>query len=48
MDTVFAVREATSKNLAKIIKLFGTEWATKMAIPRVLELKDNQNYFSCG
>ena len=44
MDTVFAVREATYKNLAKMVKLFGTEWVNKFALPRVLELKNNQNY----
>ena len=44
MDTVFAVREGAAKNLAKIVKIFGNEWANKNALQSVIKLKDNQNY----
>lgn len=42
-DVVFAVREAATKNLCKLVKVFGAEWATKMIFPKIKDMSRNSN-----
>jgi serine/threonine-protein phosphatase 2A regulatory subunit A len=41
---VFAIREAATQNLKKLVEKFGTDWATSTVIPRVLQMSKDQNY----
>ena len=34
IDHVYAIREAATNNLKKLVEKFGTEWAQKTVIPR--------------
>ena len=36
IDHVYAIREAATNNLKKLVEKFGTEWAQKTVIPKVL------------
>lgn len=41
---VFAIREAATQNLKKLVEKFGPEWATNTVIPKVLTMAQDQNY----
>ena len=43
-DTVFAIREAATNNLRKLVEVFGSDWAKKMVFPKLLEMSKNTNY----
>ena len=36
IDHVYAIREAATNNLKKLVEKFGTEWAQKTVIPKVM------------
>nr|CAH7734228.1 unnamed protein product [Callosobruchus chinensis] len=44
MDHVFAIREAATLNLRKLVDQFGAEWAESTIIPKVLAMTRDQNY----
>lgn len=44
MDHVFAIREAATLNLRKLVDQFGAEWAESTIIPKVLAMSRDQNY----
>lgn len=44
MDHVFAIREAATLNLRKLVDQFGAEWAENTIIPKVLAMSRDQNY----
>lgn len=44
MDHVFAIREAATLNLKKLVDQFGAEWAESTIIPKVLAMSRDQNY----
>ena len=44
VDQVFAVREAATKNLKKLVETFGIPWATKSVFPKVLQMSSDTNY----
>ena len=44
VDNVYAIRDAATVNLKKLVDVFGIGWAQQHVIPRVLELKDSSNY----
>ena len=44
MLAVFAIREAATQNLKKLVEKFGSEWATNTVIPKVLQMSRDQNY----
>ena len=41
---VYAIREAATLNLKKLVEKFGAEWAQSTVIPKVLAMSNNQNY----
>lgn len=41
---VFAIRDAATKNLQKLVEKFGIEWAQQTVIPKVLQMSRDQNY----
>lgn len=41
---VFAIREAATQNLKKLVEKFGPDWATNTVIPKVLNMAQDQNY----
>jgi len=41
---VYAIREAATVNLKKLVEKFGLEWAQQTAIPRVVQMSRDQNY----
>jgi serine/threonine-protein phosphatase 2A regulatory subunit A len=41
---VFAIREAATNNLKKLVEKFGHEWAQTTIIPKVLNMARDQNY----
>lgn len=41
---VFAIREAATQNLKKLVEKFGVEWAQNTVIPKVLQMARDQNY----
>lgn len=41
---VYAIREAATQNLKKLVEKFGLEWAQSTAIPKVLQMSRDQNY----
>ena len=41
---VYAIREAATQNLKKLVEKFGTDWAQQTVIPKVLQLARDQNY----
>lgn len=43
-DHVFAIREAATNNLKKLVEKFGREWAQNTVIPKVIQLARDQNY----
>lgn len=46
MDHVFAIREAATNNLRKLVDQFGAEWAENTIIPKVLPTS-KPFYFCC-
>ena len=41
---VYAIREAATSNLKKLVERFGVEWAQQTIIPKVLQMSRDQNY----
>lgn len=41
---VYAIREAATLNLKKLVEKFGPDWAQKTVIPKVLAMSRDQNY----
>lgn len=41
---MFAIREAATQNLKKLVEKFGPDWATNTVIPKVLNMAQDQNY----
>lgn len=41
---VFAIREAATSNLKKLVEKFGHEWAQNTIIPKVINMARDQNY----
>ncbi|KAH7952126.1 hypothetical protein HPB52_018945 [Rhipicephalus sanguineus] len=44
VDHVFAIREAATQNLRKLVDKFGKDWAQATVIPKVLTMSRDQNY----
>ncbi|XP_063222755.1 serine/threonine-protein phosphatase 2A 65 kDa regulatory subunit A alpha isoform isoform X4 [Bacillus rossius redtenbacheri] len=44
VDHVYAIREAATMNLKKLVEKFGADWAQSTVIPKVLEMSRDQNY----
>jgi serine/threonine-protein phosphatase 2A regulatory subunit A len=44
LDHVFAIREAATNNLKKLVEKFGHEWAQNTIIPKVINMARDQNY----
>ena len=42
--SVYAIREAATQNLKKLVEKFGTDWAQQTVIPKVLQMSRDQNY----
>jgi hypothetical protein len=42
--SVYAIREAATLNLKKLVEKFGPEWAQNTVIPKVLAMSRDQNY----
>lgn len=41
---MYAIREAATQNLKKLVEKFGLDWAQSTAIPKVLQMSRDQNY----
>lgn len=41
---VFAIREAATGNIKRLVEKFGVEWAQQAIIPKVLQMSQDQNY----
>lgn len=41
---MYAIREAATQNLKRLVEKFGTEWAQSTVIPKVLQMSRDQNY----
>ena len=41
---VFAIREAATNNLKRLVEKFGVEWGQQAIIPKVLQMAHDQNY----
>lgn len=41
---MYAIREAATLNLKKLVEKFGSEWARSTVIPKVLAMSNDQNY----
>lgn len=44
IDHVYAIREAATNNLKKLVEQFGTDWAQQTIIPKVIAMSRDQNY----
>ena len=44
IDHVYAIREAATNNLRKLVEKFGTDWAQQTIIPKVIAMARDQNY----
>uniref|UniRef100_H3AV76 Protein phosphatase 2 scaffold subunit Aalpha n=1 Tax=Latimeria chalumnae TaxID=7897 RepID=H3AV76_LATCH len=44
VDHVYAIREAATSNLKKLVEKFGKEWAQATIIPKVLAMSNDPNY----
>jgi len=44
IDHVYAIREAATVNLKRLVEKFGPEWAQNTVIPRVLAMSRDPNY----
>lgn len=43
-SAVYAIREAATNNLMKLVQKFGTEWAQNTIVPKVLVMANDPNY----
>jgi len=43
-DHVFAIRDAATQNLKRLVEKFGKEWAQSTVVPKVLQMSHDQNY----
>lgn len=41
---VYAIREAATCNLMKLVEKFGAEWAQNTIVPKVLGMANDSNY----
>lgn len=41
---VYAIREAATNNLMKLVQKFGTDWAQNTIVPKVLVMANDPNY----
>lgn len=41
---VYAIREAATQNLKRLVEKFGPQWAQSTVIPKVLQMACDQNY----
>ncbi len=41
---MFAIREAATFNLMKLVEKFGAEWAQNTIVPKVLGMANDSNY----
>ena len=41
---VFAVREAATNNLKRLVAIFGSNWARSSVLPKVVQMCNDQNY----
>merc|ERR1719479_855775 len=44
IDHVYAIREAATNNLQKLVEKFGVDWTQQTIIPKVIEMSKNPNY----
>ena len=44
VDHVFAIREAATTNLKKLVEKFGTDWAQTTVIPKIMSMARDSNY----
>merc|ERR1739838_167957 len=44
VDHVFAIREAATVNIRRLVETFGVQWAKDKVLAKVLQLADDQNY----
>jgi serine/threonine-protein phosphatase 2A regulatory subunit A len=44
IDSIYSIRVAAIENLKELTIIFGSKWAEKTIILKLLELKDNKNY----
>ena len=44
VDQVYAIREAATQNICKLVQQFGPEWAENTVIPKVLAMAKDFNY----
>ncbi|XP_060036076.1 serine/threonine-protein phosphatase 2A 65 kDa regulatory subunit A beta isoform isoform X9 [Erinaceus europaeus] len=44
VDHVYAIREAATNNLMKLVQKFGTDWAQNTIVPKVLVMANDPNY----
>lgn len=44
VDHVYAIREAATTNLRKLVETFGVDWAKETVVPKILSLAQDQNY----
>lgn len=44
LGAVYAIREAATSNLKKLVEKFGKEWAHATIIPKVLAMSGDPNY----
>lgn len=47
IDHVYAIREAATNNLKKLVEQFGTDWAQQTIIPKVIAMSRDQVHFHC-
>ena len=43
-DSVYSIRVAAIENLKELTKIFGSQWAEKNVIKKLLDLKTEKNY----
>lgn len=43
-SAVYAIREAATNNLMKLVQKFGIEWAQSAIVPKVLVMANDPNY----
>ncbi len=43
-SSVYAIREAATCNLMKLVEKFGAEWAQNTIVPKVLGMANDPNY----
>ncbi|XP_063718428.1 serine/threonine-protein phosphatase 2A 65 kDa regulatory subunit A alpha isoform-like isoform X1 [Symsagittifera roscoffensis] len=44
VDHVFAVREAATNNLKRLVAIFGSNWARASVLPKIVQMSNDQNY----